>query len=80
MRRDLVAKAEKEAASIATRAEEQLDAERTRTVQELQRQIGDLSIELAEKIVGRSLDGDTHRELVDSYIQEVAGSGKGGAR
>ena len=71
VRKDLIAKAERDAEQITTRATEQLDAERTRTVSELQSTIGDLAIELAEKVVGRSLDSGTHRELVDSYIKEV---------
>lgn len=73
VRKDITEKAEKEAEQIVSRAQEQMEAERTRTVQELQRTIGDLSIELAEKVVGRSLDGDSQRDLVDAYIKEVAG-------
>jgi len=48
-------------------------------VQELQTQVAELSIELAEKVVGRSLDGESQREFVDAYIKEVAamsGDGK----
>ena len=79
VRKDLIAKAEREAEQITTRATEQLDAERIRTMSELQSTIGDLAIELAEKVVGRSLDSGTHRELVDSYIKEV-GSMSGNGR
>ena len=71
VRKDLVAKAEAEAEQIVTRAQEQLEGERTRTMSELQTTVGDLAIELAEKVVGRALDQGTHRELVDAYIKEV---------
>jgi F-type H+-transporting ATPase subunit b len=71
VRRDLIAKAEKEAETIQSRATEQLEAERNRTMTELQSTVGDLAIELAEKVVGRALDQSTHRELVDAYIKEV---------
>jgi F-type H+-transporting ATPase subunit b len=57
------------------RAREQIQQERQRTIQELQSQIGAMSIELAEKVVGRSLDGSTQRELVDAYISQVTGMG-----
>ncbi len=80
VRKDLIAKAEQEAQQVTERAQEQILAERNRTVQELQQQIADLSIELASKVVGRSLEGDAHRDLVDAYIKEVAGMGNGGAR
>ena len=78
VRKDIVARSEKEAEGIVARAQEQIQAERQRTVQELQRQIADLSIELAEKVVGRSLDGGSQRDLVDAYIREVAGMSSNG--
>jgi F-type H+-transporting ATPase subunit b len=81
VRKDITAKAEKDAETIVARAQEQLHAERNRALQELQGQIADLSIELAEKVVGRSLDGKSQRELVDAYIKEVAGmSSNGGSQ
>ena len=78
VRKDLIAKAEKEAEGIVTRAQEQIQAERNRTVQELRTTIADMSIDLAGKVVGRSIDGETQRDLVDAYIEEVSGmSGNG---
>ena len=86
VRKELVARAESDADGIVARAREQIQQERQRTIQELQSQIGSMSIELAEKVVGRSLDGSTQRDLVDAYINQVAsmessngGSSNGGA-
>ncbi len=73
VRQEIIARAEKDAEGIVERAEAQIVAERNRTVQELQGQIATLSIELAEKVVGRSLDGGAQRDLVDAYIREVSG-------
>ncbi|MFN2389219.1 MAG: F0F1 ATP synthase subunit B [Actinomycetota bacterium] len=78
VRKEIVAKAEREKEQIVGRAEEQIEAEKVRTMQELQATLGKLSIQLAEKVVGRSLDGSTQRELVDAYIKEVAGMGTAG--
>lgn len=80
VRRDLVAKAEKEAEGIVARAQEQIGAERDRALQELQGTIGRISVELAERVVGRSIDAAAQRDLVDSYIREVAGMSNGGGR
>lgn len=80
VRKDLVAKAEKDAQAVVSRAQQQIEAERNRTVQELQGQIADMSIELAEKVVGRSLDGQSQRELVEAYIKEVSSMGGNGIR
>jgi F-type H+-transporting ATPase subunit b len=82
VRKDLVAKAEAEAQQIVERAQEQIEQERQRTVQELQGSIADMSVQLAERVVGRSLDGPAQRELVDAYIRDVSGmqSPNGGSR
>ncbi len=78
VRKEIIAKAEREAQTIVARAQEQTEAERVRTLQELRGTVADLSIQLAEKVVGRSLDGGVQRELVDAYIKDVAGmSGNG---
>lgn len=77
VRKDIIAKAEKEAEQITARAQESIEAERSRTVQELQGTIADMSIQLAEKVVGRSIDAAAQREMVDAYIKEVAGMGSG---
>jgi F0F1-type ATP synthase membrane subunit b/b' len=38
---------------------------------ELRGRVGELSIQLAEKIVERNLDRDTQMQLVDSFIDQV---------
>ncbi|MDQ4025019.1 MAG: F0F1 ATP synthase subunit B [Actinomycetota bacterium] len=81
VRKDLTARAEKDAEAIVARAQETIQAERTRTIQELQGTIAAISIDLAEKVVGRSLDNKTQREFVDAYIRDVAGmTADGGSR
>lgn len=80
VRKDIQARAEKDAEAIVARAQETIEAERTRTIQELQGTIAAISIDLAEKVVGRSLDDKTQREFVDSYIRDVAGMGANGGR
>ena len=77
VRKDLVAKAEQEAQQIVTRAQEGIEAERSRALGDLKTTITDLSIELAEKVVGRSLDAQSHKDLVDAYIRDVGSMPKG---
>lgn len=79
VRKDMIAKAEQDAEQVVSRAQEQIQNERSRAIGELQSTVSDLSIELAEKIVNRSIDANTHRDLVDAYIKEVAGTGGGGS-
>lgn len=72
VRKDIIAKSEKDAEQIVERAGEQIQAERQRTLQELRTQVAQISIDAAEKVVGRSLEGEGQRELVDAYIREVS--------
>lgn len=70
---DVVARAETEAEQIKARAEGEIAGERERVAGELRRQVADLSIDVAEKVVGTSLDADAQRELVDRYIDDLGG-------
>jgi len=76
LRRDLQARAEEEAQGIVARAQEEIRAERDRVFQELRTQVGQIAVELAGRVVGASLDADTHQRLVDEYIDQVAGDGR----
>lgn len=70
---DIVARAEVEADQIKERAQGEIAGERERVSGELRRQVADLSIGVAEKVVGDSLDDDRQRELVDRYIDDLGG-------
>lgn len=71
MRKDLLAKAEDEARQIVAKAQEEIRGERDRAFEELRAQVGELSVELAEKVVGETLTKDRHLKLVDGYIDEL---------
>lgn len=71
VRRDLMARAEAEASELRARAAADVQLATQRAMADVRRQVGDLSIELAEKIVERNLDRDTQRALIDSYIDQV---------
>ena len=71
VRRDLIAKAETEARDVVTRAQQQLNAERERTVSDLQGQLAGWSAEIASRIIQREIDADTQSELVEAFIRDV---------
>jgi len=71
VRRDLIAKAEADATELRQRTAEQATAERDRVMGELQSRVGELAIELAEKVVESSLDRDTNMRLIENYITSV---------
>lgn len=68
---DMVSKAEDEAAQIRAKAREEAAAERSRALAEARSQVGDISVDLAGRIVGESLDAQAHRELIDRYLADL---------
>ncbi len=71
VRADVIARAEAEANDIKAKAREDVEAGKARAISELQSQVGDLTIALAEKVVEKSLDDATNRQLIDNYINNL---------
>lgn len=71
VRRELIARAEADATEIRQRAQQDVALQTERAMAELRSRVGQLSIDLAEKIVERNLDRDTQMALVESYITQV---------
>ena len=74
-RADIVARAESEAEETKTRAGQEISAERERAVGSMRREVAGLSLDVAEKLVGRSLDRDAQQALVDQFIDELGDEG-----
>jgi F-type H+-transporting ATPase subunit b len=72
-RQGIVAKAEEDATGIRDRASAELEGERERVAGQLKDQVAALSLDVAEKVVGRSLDRDSQQQLVDQFIDELGG-------
>ena len=72
IRAELREQAEQEAERIRQRGEEQLAAQREQAVRQLRGEIGGLSVQLAERIIGTSLDDDTRRrQTIDAFLDEL---------
>jgi F-type H+-transporting ATPase subunit b len=81
IRREMLARAEAESQRIIESARQEIDAERARAARELRREVGRLAVDVAERIVGGSLDGERQMALVDRYIEELSSqSSNGGDR
>lgn len=70
-RSEILAKAQDDAASIIARAHESVENERRVATNELRNSVADLSVEMASKIIGESLDDKAHRKLIEKYFSEV---------
>lgn len=71
LRRELEEKARRQADAIIARGREEIQRERQSAVQELRRQVAELAVLAAGRIVGESLDAKKHRELIDRTIEEA---------
>ncbi|MCJ7763687.1 MAG: F0F1 ATP synthase subunit B [Dehalococcoidales bacterium] len=62
--------AKKEAETLMNRARTEIERERDDAIGELRSEFADLTILAAEKVINRSLDKKTHRQLIDKVLEE----------
>lgn len=77
VRQDLMARAEAEAADLRARNDAALQAAQDRMMGELEGQVREVALDLAEKVVGANLDRDTNLALIDRFIAELNSDGAG---
>lgn len=71
LRADVVAKANAEAEQIVGKAREEAAAEKARVLADARSDVANLSIDLAERVVGGSLDRAAQLGLVERYLTEL---------
>ncbi len=71
LRKETISKAQEEANQLIARAQEEIAREKDKAIKELQSQIADISIQVASKVIRKSLSADDHSQLIDQYISEV---------
>jgi len=64
-------KAREEARRIVEAASRDIDAERQRAIQAIRLQMADIVTEAVRRIVGESLSGERHRQLIEATIEQV---------
>ena len=62
--------AKQEAETLVDRARSEIQHERDEAIQGVRKEFADLTIMAAEKIIERSLDKETHRELIEKVLEE----------
>jgi F-type H+-transporting ATPase subunit b len=72
LREELLAQAGRDAAAIVERAEDSLRGERERVVSELRGLLGDLAVDLAERILEVEIDRLSIDPLIDRFVAEVS--------
>ncbi len=67
----IIAEANARADGIIRAAEAQIKLDKKKAEADMKREIADVSTKLAEKLIGKEVNADTHRELIDSFIEEI---------
>ena len=62
--------ARQEAETLISRARTEIQRERDEAIDELRKEVADLTILAAGKVIERSLDKKAHRELIDKVLKE----------
>ena len=65
--------AREQAQEIRRQAEEDARLERKKAEAEMKREIADISAQLTGKLLEREITPEDHRELIDSFLQELDG-------
>ena len=73
MRRDIIQRAEAEAADLRARSQADVVAAQDRALGDLKARVGDIAIDLAEKVVERTIDRQAQNQLIESFITRVGG-------
>ena len=68
---EILADANRRAAETVKRAEEEIEQAKKKAMDELKNEVAGISVQIAENVVGRELNGDDHRELIDSFIDNL---------
>lgn len=68
---DLIAKAQAEGEQIVAKARDEATAEKSRVLSEARSEVANLSIDLAEKVVGQNLDRAAQMGLVERYLADL---------
>ena len=64
--------AKQEAQGLVEKARVEIQRERAEAIGELRQEFADLTIVAAEKVIGKSLDKETHRQIIDKVLDESA--------
>ena len=67
----IIAEANARADGIVRAAEAQIELDKKKAEAGMKREIADVSTLLAKKLISKEVNADTHRELIDSFIEEI---------
>jgi len=71
VRKEVVDKANAEASAGVQRAQEEIQRQKEKGIQEMKDTVAALSVQIASRVIEKELDEASHRQLVDSLIKDL---------
>ncbi len=68
---EIIKEAEAEASRMLERAGEEIELERRRAVNEVKDEVSEMAISIASAVIERDISEAEHRELIDSFIEQM---------
>lgn len=68
---EILAEARAEAERLVHQAREDIGRERTAAIRTIERQVAELSVLVAGRILGREIDESGHRQLIQDFVREA---------
>lgn len=72
-RNEIVMQAKSEAQMVAEKAKLEIEREKEKALQDLRGEVANLAVDVAEKVVGRTVTVQDHDQLLSSFLQEAEG-------
>jgi len=71
VRKEVVEKANSEASAVVQRAQEEINRQKDKGIQEMKDTVAALSVQIASKVIEKEVNEATHRQLVDNLIKDL---------
>ena len=68
---EILAEANRRAAETVKQAEAEIEQAKKKAMDELKSEVAEISVQIAENVVRRELNEDDHKELIDSFIDNL---------
>ena len=73
LKEELLVEAREQARQLVDKAKEEIEAERARTMAQLEKQVADLAITVSQRVIGESLNEETQRRLIGDFLNRTGG-------
>ena len=71
VRKEVVEKANTEASAVVQRAQEEINRQKDKGIQEMKDTVADLSVQIASRVIEKEVNEATHRQLIDNLIKDL---------